>query len=97
MTETTQKEIKRLANKYSVHGITAETIAHIVETAPEDMSEHAALVGARMCLALETGETEYYTAADVASVTGETEKEIKARMKKAGITEYKVTNILDIL
>ena len=55
MTETTQKEIKRLANKYSVHGITAETIAHIVETAPEDMSEHAALVGARMCLALETG------------------------------------------
>lgn len=97
MKETTRKELDRIAKKYSKYGITAETLTRIFNTAPADMSEHAALVGVRMSCAIETGETEYFTARDVASVTGETEKEIRERMKALGVTEYRVTNILDLL
>lgn len=97
MKETTQKELERLSRKYGKYGITAETITRIFEAAPQGTSEHAALVGVRMSLALNTGETEYFNPRDVASVTGETDSEVKERMKELGVTEYRVTNILDLL
>lgn len=94
MTMDTIKELKQLAERYKKHGVTLQELVRIAATAPEGITERAAIIGIKLSLAREYGETEYFTVDDVSEVTGETTSEVQERMKAAGIDTLHISSAL---
>ncbi len=76
-------EEQRIAARYKQFGVTERLIKDIVRSGLEHgFSYKAALVGARLALATEYNQHEYFTAEDVAEVTGQTVEEVKALIEQ---------------
>lgn len=94
MTMSTIKELKQLSERYKKYGVTLTELVRIATTAPAGISERAAIIGIRMSLAREYGETEYFTIEDVSEITGETTSEVQNRMKAMGIEPMQITSLI---
>jgi hypothetical protein len=94
MTQNALNELRKTAERYKKHGITLSQLVRIAETAPADISERAAIIGIRMSLAREYGETEYFTLDDVSEVTGETTAEVQNRINAMGIDTMQITSLI---
>ena len=94
MTQDTLNELHKTAERYKKHGITLSQLVSIVETAPEGITERAAIIGIRMSLAREYSETEYFTLDDVSEVTGETTEEVHNRINAMGIDTMQITSLI---
>lgn len=94
MTQNSLKELHRLAERYKKYGITLLELTKIMGTAPEGMTERAAIIGIRMSLAREFKETEYFSIDDITEITGETPEQVTERIKAMGIDVMNITSTL---
>lgn len=82
MTKETMKELKAVADRYSKYGTTLAFVLQLYKSGIDNgMSPKASVIGVRMALSGEFKEQEYFTAADVAAVTGETVEEVNRRIE----------------
>lgn len=76
-------EEQRIAERYKKFGVTERQIKQLVQSGIDrGISYQAALIGVRMCLGKEFKQREYFTAQDVAEVTGETVEEVNRCIEK---------------
>lgn len=76
-------EAKQIAKRFAKYGVTTSLVKTIVRNGQaHGMSRKVALIGARLALAQEFGQHEYFTPEDVAAVTGETVQEVIQRMEE---------------
>ena len=94
MTQNTINELKRLAERYKKHSVTLPELVRIAETAPEGITERAAIIGIKLSLAREYGETEYFTIDDITEITGETAQQAAERIEAMGIDTLHITSTL---
>lgn len=94
MTEKTLKELKAVADRYAKYGLTLTELVKMVESAPEGVSEKAAVLGVRMALANELHERDFFTIEDVMEITGETEEEVRQRMKELDIETVQIRSLI---
>lgn len=71
------EELKRLAKRYKKYGVTLDLLKQVYKSGIDNgMSEKASLIGVRLGLSHKFKEHDYFTAADIALVTGQTEEEV---------------------
>lgn len=92
MTEKTLKELEKIAKRYAKYGFTLTELIKMVESAPEGVSEKAAVLGIRMALANELHERDFFTVEDVMEITGETKEEVQKRMKDLNVETVTVSS-----
>ena len=94
MTSKTLKELKKIEDRYSKYGIFLPQLINLVETSPDAVSERAAILGIRMALAQEYHERDYFTIEDVMEITGETEEEVRQRMKELNVETVEIRSLI---
>lgn len=82
MKDSTFNELKRIAKCYKKHGVTLDDLKILFKQAPKEITEEARCIGLRLALSHEFNEREYFTSADVATVTGETVEEVNRRIEE---------------
>lgn len=76
-------EAKQIAKRFAKYGVTTSWVKAMVRDGQSHgMSRRVALIGARLALAQEFGQHEYFTPEDVAAVTGETVQEVIQRIEE---------------
>lgn len=78
-------ELRAIAERYKMHGVTLPMLIYIAEKAPPELPDLAVITGIRMFLGEEYGTNETFTVEQVAACTGETPEEVRARIKAEGI------------
>lgn len=82
MKDSTFNELKRIAKRYKKYGVTLDDLKILFKQSPDEMTEEARCIGLRLALSHEFNEREYFTSADVATVTGETVEEVNKRIEE---------------
>lgn len=78
-----KKELSDICRRYSKHGVTMQDCTALIRSGIEcGLTPAAALIGLRLELANVFGEHEYFTAADVAEVTGEQPDHVEQYVKE---------------
>lgn len=78
-----KQELHNICRRYSKHGVTMRECTAIIRSGIDcGLTPAAALIGLRLELARAYGEHEYFTAADVAEVTGEQPEHIEQYIKE---------------
>lgn len=94
MTQKTLNELQRITKRYSKYGVVLPDLIKLVDEAPAEITENAAITGIRMMLGEYYNETEYFTIDDIAECTGETPEEIERQMKELNIDPLYITSTI---
>lgn len=74
-------EVKVIAQRYAKFGVTTSMVKAIIRSGVQSgLSRRVAILGARLALSTEFHQHEYFTAEDVAAITGETVEEVNQRI-----------------
>ena len=88
----TETEILRLSQRYEKYGISLSSIRELVWSGVKTgLDERSALLGVRLALATELGETDYFYLADVGHALGVTEQELQEGLKELGVEPCRVS------
>ncbi|MDE5619602.1 MAG: hypothetical protein K2O29_04170 [Ruminococcus sp.] len=83
MKDETRKKLEEIAQRYSKYGVTLMECISIYNSGVEfGISEESAVIGLRLALSNKFNEHEYFTSADVATITGETVEEVNQRIEE---------------
>lgn len=86
------EEILRLSQRYEKYGISLSMIRELVWSGVKaGLDECSALLGVRLALATELGETDYFYLEDVQHALGMTEQELQEGMKEIGVEPCRVS------
>lgn len=91
------EELEAIANRYSKYGVTLALVLQLYKSGMDNgISSNASVIGIRMALAGEYKEREYFTAADVAEVTGETVEEVNKRIEENKEELFKEGGLIEV-
>ncbi|MDE5946528.1 MAG: hypothetical protein K2G63_04380 [Oscillospiraceae bacterium] len=83
MTKEIKKQLQIVAKRYAKHGVTlSDCITLYNDGINHGIDGKSAVIGLRLSLSRYFGESEYFTAEDVATVTGETVEQVNKRIKE---------------
>lgn len=76
------EELQRLAKRYKKYGVTLDLLKQVYKDGINNgMSAKASLIGVRLGLSHHFKEHEYFTIAEIALVTGQTEEELNKQVE----------------
>lgn len=88
----TETEILRLSQRYEKYGISLSSIRELVWSGVKTgLDERSALLGVRLALATELGETDYFSLEDVQHALGMTKQELQEGLKELGVEPCRVS------
>lgn len=81
MKNETRKKLKDMAQKYAKHGVTFQDCMNLYNMSlGHGQSEESIIIGLRLAMSKRFNEHEYFTAEDVAVITGETVEQVNKRI-----------------